>query len=396
MLFLACAAFAAPVPSRSVWIESPDLAQNDIPLRSMELTVLVLENVAQTTFKLNYFNARDSAIREAILNFPFDTGMAVSHVRLEMPNRTFLSEAFEPSVAEAAYEEQKATGHTALLVRKAGDCLAINLAVIPPKTEMTVWLAVSSVMPTMFDPRRERWYSHYVLPITFVERYSPANIDLSQITSPESSGSESRFAFSFDMHAPFAEAVSSFSYPHAKVTDPHKLWFRGRITKDLIVDILHKSFPNPIVEVEGQSQVTQFAINSMNFPILTREPPSNPSIVFVLDRSGSMTGEPIQCLRNAISVFLHSLPTTCRFDLIGFGSAFHPLFGELVTYDDEHLAEAALYVSEIDADMDGTEMVAPLRHVLGTLKPDIMFLLTDGARGRYSDFNARDRKRRVR
>jgi hypothetical protein len=369
---------ASSFPSGRLGIEHPHLNQSDLPLTSLDLQVVVLENIAQTVFTLEYFNTRNSAIQEAKLNFPYDPSMAVSNVVLQSGNQTFISEAFKPVTASARYEEEKKSGHTALLVRRSGDVLSIDLAVIPPKTNISVTLTASSVIPTLFDPKAERWYSHYVLPATFVPRYSPPGFDASGLESPVSSGSESGFAFSFHVSAPFASNISSFSYPNATVHNGNELWYVGRITKDLIVDIAHETSPAPTVEVYGESQATQFVVNGMALPIATHRL-ANASIVFLIDRSGSMSGEPIAHVRRALSIFVHSLPPDCRFDLIGFGSSYRSGLGGLTPYDDKSLALADSYISRLEADLGGTEIYDPLNHILKELSPDVVFLFTDGA-----------------
>jgi uncharacterized protein with von Willebrand factor type A (vWA) domain len=52
--------------------------------------------------------------------------------------------------------------------------------------------------------------------------------------------------------------------------------------------------------------------------------------IFLLDRSGSMTGENIDKAKNALEFFLKSLPHDSYFDVISFGSSFVSLHGKSV------------------------------------------------------------------
>jgi hypothetical protein len=289
-----------------------------------------------------------------------------------------VSEAFNLFTASKQYDDQKKSGHTTLLVKRSGDTLSIDLALIPPKSNLSVTFTVSSLIPTLFDTNTELWYSHYVLPATFVPRYSPPDFDTTHIQAPVSSGAQSHFAFSFIVSAPFASNISSFSYPNAILRDGKELSFTGTITKDLIVDITHEKSPNPTVEIYGENQVTQFVINGMTLPIESKQV-TKQSIIFLIDRSGSMGGHPIAHVRRALSIFVHSLPQDCRFDLIGFGSTYVSALGGITKYNDKSLASADSYISMIEADFGGTEIYQPLEYILRDLKPDIVFLLTDGA-----------------
>jgi cobalamin biosynthesis protein CobT len=58
----------------------------------------------------------------------------------------------------------------------------------------------------------------------------------------------------------------------------------------------------------------------------------NNEYIFLIDRSGSMRGIPIQLAVKALKVFLHSLPIGCLFNVYSFGSTFEVLFPESMEY----------------------------------------------------------------
>lgn len=47
--------------------------------------------------------------------------------------------------------------------------------------------------------------------------------------------------------------------------------------------------------------------------------------VFIVDRSGSMSGNRIRVTRDAMKLFMQSLPTGCKFQIIGFGSNYEQM-----------------------------------------------------------------------
>ncbi|XP_068197991.1 von Willebrand factor A domain-containing protein 5B1 [Antennarius striatus] len=105
--------------------------------------------------------------------------------------------------------------------------------------------------------------------------------------------------------------------------------------------------------------------------------------IFLIDRSGSMSGVNINRVKDTMVVILKSLMPGCRFNIIGFGSTFKSLFTTSQIYDEEALGLACEYVRKIRADMGGTNILEPLHWILRqpmySGHPRLLFLLTDGA-----------------
>lgn len=60
--------------------------------------------------------------------------------------------------------------------------------------------------------------------------------------------------------------------------------------------------------------------------------------MFVLDRSGSMSGGRIEMAKQALVLFLKSLPPDCFFNVIGFGEPkFEKMFQQSQKYDENSL-----------------------------------------------------------
>ena len=47
--------------------------------------------------------------------------------------------------------------------------------------------------------------------------------------------------------------------------------------------------------------------------------------IFIVDRSGSMSGETIVTTVEALKLFVQSLPAGCMFDIISFGSNYESM-----------------------------------------------------------------------
>jgi Ca-activated chloride channel family protein len=106
-------------------------------------------------------------------------------------------------------------------------------------------------------------------------------------------------------------------------------------------------------------------------------------IVFLLDCSGSMAGDSIKEAKRALEICLKGMEMGTAFNLCRFGSTHEFLFEEPAAYTSRTCKAALKYLEGTDADLGGTEVLAPLEtiyaHEPGKLSRgrDIV-LITDG------------------
>ena len=104
--------------------------------------------------------------------------------------------------------------------------------------------------------------------------------------------------------------------------------------------------------------------------------------IVLLDRSESMSGEKINMARQSTMLFIKSLPSTCKFNVISFGDNATPLFRSVRAYSAESVKTALQKVSMFDADMGGTEILKSLRVALAEPSnpalPRSIYLMTNG------------------
>ncbi len=105
--------------------------------------------------------------------------------------------------------------------------------------------------------------------------------------------------------------------------------------------------------------------------------------VFIVDRSGSMSGSNISVTKEALVLFLKSLPPGSRFDIISFGDQFSHMCQDQkgFEYNDKNVEHALSLIKNFKADFGGTEIYQPLQSAIDKLQssgPKKIFLLTDG------------------
>ena len=66
-------------------------------------------------------------------------------------------------------------------------------------------------------------------------------------------------------------------------------------------------------------------------------------------RSGSMTGRSIEKAKEALHIFLASLPSDCLFNICSFNASYDFLFDKVQPYNDKTLADARAYTDNMRA-----------------------------------------------
>lgn len=92
----------------------------------------------------------------------------------------------------------------------------------------------------------------------------------------------------------------------------------------------------------------------------------------------------MELAKQALSLFVHSLPDGCKFNVYSFGSIFMRMFGDgSEPYDEKTFEKCIEEIEDMEADMGGTEIYEPLDDIFSAAYdpaiPRHIYLLTDGA-----------------
>ena len=113
---------------------------------------------------------------------------------------------------------------------------------------------------------------------------------------------------------------------------------------------------------------------------------SHPSIfIFLLDQSGSMSGERIKIASKALELFIQSLPAGSYYQIIGFGSDYKVYEDAPKEYNIDNIKNSLEMIKKLGADLGGTNIEGPLKYIYDSdskyekIKlPRNIILLTDG------------------
>ena len=202
--------------------------------------------------------------------------------------------------------------------------------------------------------------------------------------------------FNFNLEVTGSDGVSNVTSPtHDIRTETREgrihvsLSKSGPLSKDLVL-LVHYSDPHqPRAITEPgrakfgtESWMSNPAVMLNFFPKFSTTRAAC-EFIFVVDRSGSMSGGFIKSASETLVLFLKSIPPGCHFNIIGFGSRHQSLFPKSVPYDQKNLDTAVRHAEGLQADLGGTELLSPLRHIFGlpllSGLPRQVFVLTDGS-----------------
>uniref|UniRef100_A0A672SCM2 VWFA domain-containing protein n=1 Tax=Sinocyclocheilus grahami TaxID=75366 RepID=A0A672SCM2_SINGR len=368
------------------------------------LLFLVQNHVATASSTLQYVNEEERPL-EALFVFPLPADAAVCHFSAKIGEQEIVAEVQDRDTARDQYDDAVSSGQQAFLLEESAEspdvfrlsvgCLSAgqNAAVtIIYVTELAVQAdhSLRFCLPTVLNPRYTPCSSissrcgavPYTLtlsvyvsspkPITKLE--SNCSLDLvflhsdhTQATVDLSPGHMfdkdfELFVFYQDTHQPSAivEAGVTTAPPGSLMRDP------------VVMMSLYPEFPEEVMSSLA----------------------SRGEFVFLIDRSGSMgdmmhhgkgAQMRIESAKDTLLLLLKSLPMGCYFNIYGFGSRFESFFPLSLEYNQDTMDQALKKVKEMQADMGGTEILQPLKHIYNLRyhpdHPRQLFVFTDGEVG---------------
>ena len=393
------------VESSRLFARQPDSeALMILPLEGTDVLLEVTGGIVTATVTQTFVNHTPHTL-EAIYTFPLPSKAAVTDMELQVGDRIIRSVVQEKEQAKKTYEAAKEEGKkTALVEQKRPNIFTTSVANFGPGERVSIQLQYMESLPYQKGQYTVRF------PMVVGQRYLP----------PELVQQEDG---SFAMRAPDPED-QSINPPLLPTTLPEQANLSLEVTVQGIPlrevhSNTHAIRVEPSAAVEGKTHVTlsrgqvvphadfdlklllkeqetpdfSFVESSMEeerYGLLTLFPPTveNPKedrrprdVVFLIDTSGSMSGESIGQARTGLKKCMEMLRPEDRFNIIRFASDYSSFAPDFRTASPEKVAEAQGYIANLEAG-GGTEMHPALRHALsfetkpGHLK--LVIFLTDG------------------
>ena len=345
---------------------NPDFCS--IPLISSNLCILAHNSVVLLTLNQTYKNDSSNP-QEVHYSFPsLSRATLVSLNIILSDGSVIVAKVNEKESASEQYQDAIASGDTAVMAKqdKVGR-LKMMIGNLLPNDIIKVEVKIS------YPVSCQDYVWNIVVPLDCFTDYKIIK-DYSMFFNLQTSRSILKHSCNFSNNLKLSE---------------NKLSLIGKITSfkdtDLIItfDTSDSQIPSCIFQRYQNAYYAMISvIPKFEDQISLNDAEGNGEFIFLLDRSGSMRGESIELAKQAAILFIKSLPESSYFNIISFGSNFRSMFQSSRENTTTNVELALNKIKKFDADMGGTNIYKPLRHVFslpgqfGYSK--ILFLLTDG------------------
>jgi len=341
-----------------------------VPLKNVNIHSLIRSFAADVTITQVFRNDEETPI-EAVYCFPIEERAAIYAFVACIDDREIVAELKEKKAAQTNYTEALQQGHGAYLMEQdenSQDNFIINVGALPPLKECTITISYVTELDFV-----QNSIIQFVVPTTIAPRYNP---ERSRIASPVGTNAQyvqtSSYTIEFccrveNLGGSQIARINSSSHPieidltqrdYYTVKFSHK---NTHLDRDILINIeLAEKRDSFITTIEPGAIMATFMPTEDDCQRVNKFVSETNEFIFVVDCSGCMAAEnKIGLARQAVLLFLKSLPMNCYFNIIRFGSKYVALFNDIAAiYNEENARQAEALVKTMRADLGGTELVS--------------------------------------
>ncbi len=368
-----------------------------LPQVDLSVHSSILSTTSRTALAQTFKNPSvDNAIDECVYEFPLYDGVSVVGFTCRIGSRVIKGIVKEKEKARKVYAEAIERGETAGLLEQldTSDFFRTKIGNIPAGEKVIV--DVSYIGELKHDAETDG--IRFTIPTVIAPRYGDRPYEFTHQTSVKADdGGGIRITVDVNLaDGSFVRGIQSPSHPIAVTmgststgTQEEPQMHTASATlalgsteldKDFVLIVLAKTIPTPKALLETHLSIANQRALMVTLVPKFALPPGRPEIIFVVDRSGSMTAN-IPTLISALKVFLKSMPVGVKFNICSFGSRYSFLWPSSQSYSQDTLAEAIQHVTSFRADFGGTETFSAIKATIESRYKDIpleVMLLTDG------------------
>lgn len=388
-----------------------------VPLKHTEVRAAIAGWVASTHVTQQFFNPYNRTI-EATYVFPLPENAAITDFVMTIAGRTIRGMIREREDAQRIYDVAKSQGQAAaLMTQERPNIFTQAVANIDPGRQIDVSIHYFHTLQY-----REGGFD-YVFPMVVGPRFNPpitmglpagaaqssgAVVQSTPVWAPPPMAAPARVRPGTDIAISVDLGVGEHGSPLGEISSPtHEVQIDRPTSRLARVTLSSRdSIPNRdfvlrftlagrdavrsalLTQPDASGQGGHFALFLMPPDDMTALPRVPIEVVFVVDRSGSMKGRPIELARQALLRGLSRLESTDTFQIIDFAESSSQLGTGPLLASAENLRRGRRYAESLAAN-GGTMMLNGLRASLAfpsdPWRVRVVCFLTDGYIGNESD-----------
>jgi len=359
-----------PTLQRPLTLRTPDGLF--LPVQRAQFEVRVEGPHVTTEAHVTFHNETGRSV-EADLVLPLPPFAVVQSLQARWGQRALDGIVQGKSAAKAAYKAAVAKGHAAALGEGEGeDFVRVRLSPIEADASVTVSLTLLHGATATMEGHR------VVVPLTYMPRYVE---DAATLTPTEVAALDRPRPVTLDARATVRFVVQGVTeaqvrcVSHATQTAALRAGVEVRVEaaaldRDVLLEVRDRptgTAPVAIVRRNlgpGPDGLGPCGLVTVVPPAFADEGPTVPrTVLFLVDRSGSMGGRPMEAAKRAVRGSLRALGPDDRFNLIAFDDQLEALAPQTVPFTDETLRAADAFADSLDA-RGGTEASQAFQAVL--------------------------------
>lgn len=372
-----------------------------IPLMGVSVEADVLGRGAKVKVSQRFRNQEETAL-EAVYKFPLPEGAAVCGFTALIDGKTLRGHIEEREKAFEIYDDALSDGDGGyLLDEERPNIFILSVGNLNPNAEVIIEIEYVTLLDVVGRQAR------FLLPTTISPRYIPDGMEedndipeSDRIHPPYSESVSYGLSISLKIHqGGLLKSIDSPSHPvkveHLK-GDPVNVTFSAQevaMDRDFILNMEYEKVVASRAYRYQSGQEVFFQLDLMleldpdetNRPQDQEHQDTGKEFIFLLDCSGSMSGDSIQEAKKALEICLRGLESGSTFNLYRFGDHYDRLFLGSESYTEESLAEALAFLESTDSDLGGTEILSPITSIYSENPKNsggrYIILLTDGEVG---------------
>lgn len=365
--------FALPnLASAGIVLPATGRDAQPLSIRHHHVRVEIDNQVAKTVVQQTFENHTDKPL-DGTFYFELGPEAAVVDFVQWIGDERVASEMVEKEDAERKFEAGKAAGEApALLQQISPDRFQAKVADIPAHGVRRTELTYSEVLPYSDGAVSYRY------PFDMSRLYSGEidNVSLTVVVKDQ----KLIKALQVDAPGQLVETTQKSAnewHAHMKASDlaPQANW-------DLTYEVSSREMGINFLTFREKGEDGYFVLMIAPQELTTDKDIVKKDVVFVFDRSGSMSGDKIRQARQALNLSLGYMNAGDRFGVVGFSSGVDPFRNKVLPASKKNLAEATRFVNGFSAG-GGTNIHDALVNALEmvnkeTERPSALIFLTDG------------------